>query len=282
MRWSRTEEAGPCKISQPFGMRGYIICHLDIGYAYIFRRRQTDRYIGGLMKGWGGVVSPRMAGNAGDSHLPPPELKSLRWVDRTAPRRAWSVALVTRSYLVLGERGVLPRLRITPRQGFCGEKPIWKRKATRIELRMSRAVKFFKCSSGLTSFSSIREVVLFTFFPSLMYLKPSMLSRYVVHRSDSCDTQSLPQITGPSHRDSEGESSNLLVRSPSRRSRPPHMMKAMLLSVKWAVTRDSEVESCWWQLESGLGFDMSFLYHCEVAIIKNEIETSIWFNEAKY
>lgn len=27
---------------------------------------------------------------------------------------------------------------------------------------------------------------------------------------------------------------------------------------------------------------MSFLYHCEVAIIKNEIETSIWFNEAKY
>lgn len=30
------------------------------------------------MKGGGGVVSPRMAGNAGDSHLPPPELKSLR------------------------------------------------------------------------------------------------------------------------------------------------------------------------------------------------------------
>lgn len=165
MRWSRTEEAGPRKISQPLGMHGYIICHLDIGYAYIFRRRQTDRYIGGLMKGGGGVVSPRMAGNAGDSHLPAPELKSLRWVDRTAPRRAWSVALVTRSYLVLGERGVLPRLRITPRQGFCGEKPIWKRKATRIELTVSRAVKFFKCSSGLTSFSSIREVVLFTFSP---------------------------------------------------------------------------------------------------------------------
>lgn len=78
-----------------------------------------------------------------------------------------------------------------------------------------------------------------------MYLKPSVLSRYVVHESDSCDTQSLPQITGPSHRDSEGESNNLLMRSPSRGSRAPHMMKAMLLSVKWAGTRDSEVESCW-------------------------------------
>lgn len=57
------------------------------------------------MRGGGGVVSPRMAGNAGDSHLPPSRIEAFR-VDRTAPRRAWSVALVTRSYLVLlGKEG---------------------------------------------------------------------------------------------------------------------------------------------------------------------------------
>lgn len=72
-----------------------------------------------------------------------------------------------------------------------------------------------------------------------------MLSRYVVDERDTCDTQSLPQIPGPSHRAPDGESSNLLMRSPSRRSRPPHMRKAMLLFVKWAVTHDSGVESCW-------------------------------------
>lgn len=122
------------------------------------------------------------------------------------------------------------------------------------------------------------------FFFLLMYFKPSILSGYVMGESNSCDTQSLPKSLPNLPEILEDRAAIYwwedLPGGPDLHTQwsPGFLVWSgkYHMSQKWSHAGDN--------LEMNWDLICPFFLYCgvTVAIIKNEMETSIWFREAKH